>query len=124
MNVEIGSTIKFKYVNWKGETSVRSCIVLGIVWGSNEWHKEEQWLLHGFDTDKREERHYAMKDMDIDAVEDKPSSNWVLSEEDCIRILESEPVAIKDSEHIKDMFKSKDEQIELCRRILDKRRNM
>lgn len=61
--IENGMTIMFKYKNWKGITDIRMCVVEGIFYGSNAWHKEEQFLLSGFDLDKNEMRDYAMKDI-------------------------------------------------------------
>lgn len=49
-------------------------------------------------------------------------SNWKLGEEECLKIINAEPVKINDSEHIKDLFKSKEEQLELCRKIVRNRR--
>jgi hypothetical protein len=61
--IKINSIIMFNYKNWKDEKGVRTCVVEGIFYGSNAWHKEEQFLLNGFDLDKNEMRVYAMKDM-------------------------------------------------------------
>lgn len=63
MKLEKGMVIQFEYTNWKGEVGTRKAFVYGVEWGSNEWHKEKQWLLHALDLDKGEERYFAMKDM-------------------------------------------------------------
>jgi hypothetical protein len=62
--VNRGDLIHFKYKNWKGVTSERKAIVNGIFWGSTEYHKENQFLLKGFDLDKMEERDYALRDVE------------------------------------------------------------
>lgn len=51
------------YTNWKGERSTRTVVPDVIYWGSNEWHKEPQWLLTAFDVEKQAKRNFAMKDI-------------------------------------------------------------
>ena len=51
------------YTNWKGETSIRRILPIQVVFTSNEWHKEEQWLLEARDLDKDAIRTFAMKDI-------------------------------------------------------------
>lgn len=58
-----GDTLEFTYTNYKGETSVRRCVVNGWLYGSNKWHTENQFLLNGFDLDKGQNRSYAINDM-------------------------------------------------------------
>lgn len=57
------------YTNWRGETAVRRILIdaiaygneaLGLAYGRNEWHPEEQWLLSATDADKGERRTFAM----------------------------------------------------------------
>jgi predicted DNA-binding transcriptional regulator YafY len=55
--------VKILYTNWRGETSVRTIIPIELVFSSNEWHKEEQWILKAFDIDKQAERMFACKDI-------------------------------------------------------------
>ncbi|AKO95006.1 hypothetical protein BEH_07510 [Priestia filamentosa] len=55
--------IEFDYVNWRGEKSRRTAMVENVWYGSNEYHKEDQWLLEATDRDKQEIRLFAMKDM-------------------------------------------------------------
>lgn len=64
-NVVIGehSWIRFDYVNWKGEASTRNVIVKKIFYGSNQWDKEEQFLMRAWDLEKNDFRDFAMKDM-------------------------------------------------------------
>jgi predicted DNA-binding transcriptional regulator YafY len=63
MNLEKGMVIEFDYTNWKSELGTRKVFVYGVFWGSNEWHNEEQWLLHALDEEKGATRYFAMKDM-------------------------------------------------------------
>jgi hypothetical protein len=58
-----GKFIQFKYVNYKGVEATRVCKVYGFMFGSNEYHKEEQMLLIGMDLEKEATRSYAVKDM-------------------------------------------------------------
>jgi len=37
------------YTNWRGERRSRVIHPLRIEFGSNEWHREPQWLLHAHD---------------------------------------------------------------------------
>jgi len=55
--------VEFTYTNWKGETKQRKAVFTTLFWGSNEWHKEPQFLIYGYDLDKRASRTYAVKDI-------------------------------------------------------------
>lgn len=48
------------YVNWKGEREPRNIIPRRIFFGSNEWHKESQYLLEAWDMDKEAMRTFAL----------------------------------------------------------------
>jgi predicted DNA-binding transcriptional regulator YafY len=63
LELKMGKYIEFDYVNWKGINGHRKVEVYKIYWGSNEYHKKEQWLLEAFDIDKKEYREFAMSDM-------------------------------------------------------------
>lgn len=65
MNVTVkkGSLISFTYKNWKGETSERKAIVSDFSYGSNEYHKEPQFMILGFDWDKNAWRTFTTNDM-------------------------------------------------------------
>lgn len=65
MNVTVkkGSFITFTYKNWKGETSERKAIVSDFSYGSNEYHKEPQFMILGFDVDKSAYRTFTTKDI-------------------------------------------------------------
>lgn len=52
------------YKNWKGEIGIRKIVPSATpYYGSNEWHKEPQWLLDAVDVEKGERRTFAMKDI-------------------------------------------------------------
>ena len=55
--------IEVKYKNYRGEIGVRKIVPFGIYFGSNEYHKEEQWLLKVWDLEKDAYREYALKDI-------------------------------------------------------------
>ncbi len=55
--------LHFTYRNYKGVTSDRKVIPLSIYFGSTEYHKEEQWLMSGFDLDKQADRVFAVCDI-------------------------------------------------------------
>jgi hypothetical protein len=55
--------VKILYTNWRGKTGIRNIVPKEIIFSSNEWHKEEQWLLIADDSDKNAERTFAMKDI-------------------------------------------------------------
>ena len=55
--------IEIGYTNYRGEYSVRRILPIGIWFGSTEYHKEEQWIMHAFDFGKEENRDFAMKDI-------------------------------------------------------------
>ena len=54
--------LTFTYTNYKGITSDRKVMPMGIYWGSTEYHKD-QWLLKAFDLVKNEIRVFAVKDI-------------------------------------------------------------
>ena len=56
-------SVTFDYTNHKGETSKRRAQIISIFYGSNQWHKNAQWLLEGYDMDKQDFRFFAMSDM-------------------------------------------------------------
>jgi hypothetical protein len=55
--------VEFTYTNWKGETKQRRAVFTLLQWGSNEWHKEPQLLVYGYDLDKKAPRTYALRDI-------------------------------------------------------------
>lgn len=63
MEINDRDVIEFDYVNWKGVNGHRKVKVLSFGYSSNAYHPEPQWLLEGYDMDKKEFRMFAMKDM-------------------------------------------------------------
>lgn len=51
------------YTNYKGEVAVRTITVLGIWYGSTDWHKDEQFFIGGRDEETGLYRDFAMRDM-------------------------------------------------------------
>ena len=47
------------YTNWRGERSMRTVIPERIEFANSEWHPDTQWLLLGWDCEKRAEREFA-----------------------------------------------------------------
>jgi len=54
--------IRFFYVNWRGERSIRVVVPRTLTWGSTEWHPEPQWIMTAYDLDKGDERYFALQD--------------------------------------------------------------
>lgn len=48
------------YTNYRGERRLRAILPLGIMYDSNEWHPEAQWMLTALDVEKEEVRTFAM----------------------------------------------------------------
>jgi predicted DNA-binding transcriptional regulator YafY len=61
---EEGQTIRFRYSNWRGGVADRHARVIGLLYGSNEWHSEPQWLLKAYDIEKGAVRYFALRDME------------------------------------------------------------
>ena len=57
------SHLKFKYKNWKGETSIRNVIPKEIWYGDSKFHKGSQWFMKAYDVDKKSERNFAIIDI-------------------------------------------------------------
>ena len=57
------SVIEFRYKNWRGEVSHRTARIIGVAWGTTEWHPQPGWLMDATDMDKHERRLFAMVDM-------------------------------------------------------------
>lgn len=55
--------IEFDYVNWKGEKEFMKVEVGEFYYGTNEYHKEPQWLMEAYDLNKQVHRMFAMKNM-------------------------------------------------------------
>lgn len=75
-SIEQGTTLDFTYLNWQGQTSKRKVIFEELFYGSNEWHKEPQFLLKCFDLDKANTRFFAIKDIsDLEVNKNKTFNN-------------------------------------------------
>lgn len=48
------------YTNWRGERGEREIVPLSLKFGSNEWHKSEQWMVLAHDVEKKADRWFAM----------------------------------------------------------------
>lgn len=55
--------LTFIYKNYKGQTSERTVLPAGVLYGSNEYHKEKQYFLHAWDVEKKAYRDFALKDV-------------------------------------------------------------
>ncbi len=66
--------IAVRYTNWKGETRDRIILLDSTcgqhLWfGANQWHPVQQWLLHAFDPEDGQWKHFALKDCDFRVVQ-------------------------------------------------------
>lgn len=57
--------VKFKYTNHRGETAIRTVKIGTLIFGVNQYHKEPQWHIRGWDVDKLAVRSFALKDCDF-----------------------------------------------------------
>lgn len=63
-------TVRIRYRNYRGETSIRHIRPCHIWFGATKWHPKPQWLLDAIDLDKDAERSFAMTDiLDFDCAE-------------------------------------------------------
>jgi hypothetical protein len=53
--------VEFVYENWEGEIRVRKAVPLRLIYGSNKWHTEDQWMLEAMDVESGEPRTFAFK---------------------------------------------------------------
>ena len=52
--------LTISYTNWRGEFGRREIAPIHLIWGSNEWHPEPQWLIEAWDISKAEIRTFAL----------------------------------------------------------------
>lgn len=52
--------IEFEYRNWRGEVRVRRARPVRMIYGSNEWHPQEQWMMEAVDAETLEMRTFAL----------------------------------------------------------------
>ena len=57
------SQVSFTYTNHAGCTTTRVVQPLYLVFRDTPWHLEPQWFLHAFDEEKKDTRHFAVKDI-------------------------------------------------------------
>lgn len=57
--------VTMTYTNWRGETSVRRTIPVGIEFKSTDFHPEQQWILRGWCFDRNAWRDFALADCDF-----------------------------------------------------------
>jgi len=57
------NSIKVKYKNYQGITSIRNIIPQNIYYGHTNFHLKDQWLLEVWDVDKDALRTYALMDI-------------------------------------------------------------
>jgi len=55
--------INVRYTNYRGQTAVRTIIPIRFLFGSTEYHQDEQWLIEVWDLQKNALRTYALKDI-------------------------------------------------------------
>jgi hypothetical protein len=58
--VDFSPIVTIRYRNWKGEEALRRVLPNRIFFGVTPFHPEPQWLMDGFDCDKRELRTFAL----------------------------------------------------------------
>jgi len=61
--MEQNKTVTIVYTNYKGVTGTRRIVPIEILFGHNEWHTEDQWLMRALDLEKNAERTFALKDI-------------------------------------------------------------
>jgi len=55
--------VKIIYKNWKGVIAKRNILPEKLFYGSDEWHKVEQWFVLAYDLDKKANRNFALNDI-------------------------------------------------------------
>ena len=59
------NAVEMIYTNYRGETSQRSILPVGLRWGTSKWHTDPCWLLLAFDFGISENREFALQDADF-----------------------------------------------------------
>lgn len=65
-----GVVNRFVYTNHNGEVRLRRVIPMGLRFGTGPYYDEPQWLLEGFDLDKKEYRTFALAHIAIEQSKD------------------------------------------------------
>ncbi|MEK6961440.1 MAG: WYL domain-containing protein [Nanoarchaeota archaeon] len=55
--------VQIIYTNYRGETSERTIIPVELIFGKNEWHPQEQWMIRAIDVEKGAVRTFTLKDI-------------------------------------------------------------
>lgn len=58
-----GTVVQFDYMNYRGEHSKRQVAFMGVYYGHNEWHPEDEFIMKAFDKEKKSVRYFAIKDI-------------------------------------------------------------
>ena len=61
--VETEHIVTFTYRNYLGEVEKRHVIPRTISFGATPWHPAPQWMMHGWDLDKKAQRSFAISDI-------------------------------------------------------------
>ncbi len=61
--MDANKTVIIVYTNYKGVTGKRRIVPIEILFGHNEWHTQDQWLMRALDLEKNAERTFALKDI-------------------------------------------------------------
>lgn len=74
-DIYAGMVLYFRYKNWRGVVSFRRVVVGGIYYGVSPYHEGPQFFLRAIDTDKNEQRDFALADMSqvVKETEEKPN---------------------------------------------------
>lgn len=64
-----GDQLSFDYTNYRGETSVRHVIFIGLDYGENKWYPEPQWFMRTWDCEKQAYRSFALNKIDVRKME-------------------------------------------------------
>lgn len=64
-----GQSLRFRYVNHRGETSVRDVRPVMLRWGTSDYYTTPQWLLKALDHSKGAFREFALDKMEALGVD-------------------------------------------------------
>jgi hypothetical protein len=55
-------SIRIRYTNWEGKTSLRILLPILFYWGATKWHPSFQFLVVAYDYEKKSVRTFALRD--------------------------------------------------------------
>lgn len=61
--MKYNAPVVIDYTNWRGERSTRTIIPQELIYSSNNYHPEPQYLLVAWDVEKDAERTFAFNDI-------------------------------------------------------------